>query len=285
MSLFSRSWRPWRPDRFGPVGDRAAASPLEALNCAFSHGVSSLSPVSTAASPPEPNLAPVLEFIRVTRTFSTSGGGRLVALDGINLAVQPGRRVAIMGRSGSGKSTLLHLAAGVDRPTSGQVKVAGHDLSALSEHRQTLLRRETIGLIFQFFHLLPHLSVRDNVLLPGWIAGRRNRETRQRAMDLLAQVGLASRAADSVQKLSGGEMQRVAMCRALLLRPALLLADEPTGNLDDDSGRRVMDLLAELVAAEGSTLVFATHSRSMAATADELWHMHSGVLERSAPSP
>jgi ABC-type lipoprotein export system ATPase subunit len=223
---------------------------------------------------------PVLEFIGVSKAYAGDGGGRIQALNEVSLQVPRGRQVAIMGRSGSGKSTLLHLAAGVDRPSSGQVKVMGACLSTMAEYRQTLLRRETIGLIFQFFHLLSHLSVRDNIMLPGWISGRRDRETGQRADDLLERVGLLPRAGDSVQKLSGGEMQRVALCRALLLRPALLLADEPTGNLDDENGRRVMDLLTELVAAEGSSLVFATHSRSMAACADEVWRMHSGVLDR-----
>jgi putative ABC transport system ATP-binding protein len=223
---------------------------------------------------------PVLEFIGVSRTYTGDGGGCIQALRDVTLRVPRGRQVAIMGRSGSGKSTLLHLAAGVDRPSAGQVKVLGRCLSTMAERQQTLLRRETIGLIFQFFHLLPHLSVRDNVMLPGWISGRRDRETRRRAEELLDRVGLLPRAGDSVQKLSGGEMQRVALCRALLLRPALLLADEPTGNLDDENGRKVMDLLTELVAAEGSSLVFATHSRSMAAVADEVWRMHSGVLDR-----
>ena len=222
---------------------------------------------------------PVLEFIGVSKVYTSDGGGRIQALHQVSLRVPRGRRVAIMGRSGSGKSTLLHLAAGVDRPSEGEVKVQGRSLSAMTEHEQTLLRREAIGLIFQFFHLLPHLSVRDNVMLPGWIAGRRGPETTSRAADLLDRVGLGGRAGDSVQKLSGGEMQRVALCRALLLRPALLLADEPTGNLDDENGRRVMDLLTELVIAEGSALVFATHSRRMAAGADEVWRMHSGVLD------
>ena len=221
----------------------------------------------------------VLEFARVSRVYSGDGGSRIQALNEVSLKVPRGRRVAIIGRSGSGKSTLLHLAAGVDSASSGEVKVLGRSLSAMDEKELTLLRRETIGLVFQFFHLLPHLSVRDNVLLPGWIAGHKGRETDRRAADLLDRVGLGPRAAGSVRKLSGGEMQRVALCRALLLRPALLLADEPTGNLDDENGQRVMTLLADLVAAEGSTLVFATHSRRMAASADQVWRMNSGVLE------
>ena len=119
----------------------------------------------------------------------------------------------------------------------------------------------------------------DHILVPGWIAGEKDRDIRSRAGELLHRVGLGHRAGDGVQQLSGGEMQRVALCRALLLRPALLLADEPTGNLDDENARRVMDLLTELVSAEESALVYATHSRSMAASADEVWHMHSGVLD------
>ncbi len=227
----------------------------------------------------------VLEFDRVSRTFAGAGDSRIEAVRQVSLKVAAGTQVAIMGRSGSGKSTLLHLAAGVERPTAGSVKIQGADLTSMSEQQQTRLRRGTIGLVFQFFHLLPHLSVRDNVLLPAWIAGRREPAMARRAGSLLERVGLAPRAGDSVQKLSGGEMQRVALCRALLLQPALLLADEPTGNLDDENGRRVMELLTGLVADEGSTLVFATHSRSMAACADEVWRMHSGVLEGPVAVP
>jgi putative ABC transport system ATP-binding protein len=220
-----------------------------------------------------------LEFRNVTKRYELDGGAVLDALRGVSFAVPPGRKVAITGRSGSGKSTILHLAAGIDTPSTGEVLVAGRDLARMGEVERSLLRRDGVGLVFQFFHLLPHLSVRDNVLLPAWIAGDRSREAVTRAEDLLARVGLRTRAGDPVVKLSGGEMQRVALCRALLRRPRLLLADEPTGNLDDDNSRAVMDLLLRLAEEEGSALIYVTHSRELAALADETWRIGSGVLE------
>jgi ABC-type lipoprotein export system ATPase subunit len=136
-----------------------------------------------------------------------------------------------------------------------------------------------VGLVFQFFHLLPHLSVSENVALPGWVAGRPGAEVSRRAVELLERVDLSDRAGDPVALLSGGEMQRVAICRALLLRPDLVLADEPTGSLDDQTGRQVMDLLLEMVAAEGGTLLYVTHSRELAAMAGRSWRLHDGKLE------
>ena len=219
-----------------------------------------------------------LSFADVWKTYARNGGGELHALQDVSFEIAEGRTVAIMGRSGSGKSTLLHLAAGIDEPSRGAVEVLGRDLSRLSERERTLRRRDEIGLVFQFFHLLPHLNVRDNVALPAMIAG--DREVDARIDALLERVGLHSRAGETVERLSGGEMQRVAICRALLRRPRLLLADEPTGNLDDDNGRRVMELLLQLTAEEGSSLVYVTHSREIAALADERWHIHSGILDR-----
>ena len=220
-----------------------------------------------------------LSFRNVSRSFSRSGGAPLHALRDVSVDVRQGARVAITGRSGSGKSTFLHLAAGIDRPSSGTITVLGHDLARLNDTALATYRRDTVGLIFQFFHLLPHLSVRENVALPGWIAGDRQRQSAARVDELLARVDLAARAGDAVQQLSGGEMQRVAICRALLRRPRLLLADEPTGNLDDEHSRRVMDLLMRLVREEGSTLIYVTHSRELAALADSTWRLHSGLLE------
>ena len=219
---------------------------------------------------------PALRLQRVSKAYAA-----LEVLRDVSLEVPPGRKVAVRGRSGSGKSTLLHLAAGIDTPGAGRVEVLGQDLSSLSERARTLLRRDHIGLVFQFFHLVPHLSVLDNVLLPAWIAGEPSGEAEARARDLLERVELAGRAQETVEKLSGGEQQRVALCRALLRRPALLLADEPTGNLDDDTSRRVLDLLLELCAAEGSALVYVTHSAEIAAHADEVHTLRRGVLERA----
>ena len=208
------------------------------------------------------------------------GGGNRFALRDVSFQLPHGTKVAIVGRSGSGKSTLLHLAAGIDVATEGRITVQGRDLARLSERERTLLRRSEIGLVFQFFHLLPHLSVSENVALPALIASDRASDFEPRVMDLLEGVALADRARDAVQKLSGGEMQRVAICRALLRRPRLLLADEPTGNLDDETGRQVMELLLDLVSQEGTTLLYVTHSREVVALADAVWTLHSGVLER-----
>jgi putative ABC transport system ATP-binding protein len=226
--------------------------------------------------------APALELRDVTRVFGPAGDSGRAALKGVSLVVPPGRTLAVVGRSGSGKSTLLHLAAGIDQPTSGTVLVDGRDLARMSDAERTNLRRDTVGLIFQFFHLLPHLTVRDNVSLPAWIAGVAPSTYGPRVQELLAAVGLADRAGDTVQRLSGGEMQRIAICRALLARPRLLLADEPTGNLDDTGSQMVMRLLLDLVRAEGSAMVLVTHSREIAAMADETRVLHSGLIEDGA---
>ena len=228
-------------------------------------------------------MAHALSFEDVSKVYDAGAGSRY-ALRGVSFVVEPARKVAIVGRSGSGKSTLLHLAAGIDVPTGGTVKVDERDLSALPEEARTKLRRDEVGLIFQFFYLMPHLPVADNVALPAMIAGEKPRLYRPRVMELLERVDLGDRAGDPVQKLSGGEQQRVAICRALLRRPGLLLADEPTGNLDDDNGRRVMELMTELVDHEGATLVYVTHSREFATLADEVWELHSGELSHT-PRP
>ena len=223
------------------------------------------------------DMAPALSFERVTKAYDAGSGVRY-ALRDVSFVVDAGRRVAVVGRSGSGKSTLLHLAAGIDVPTGGVVRVGQRDLGALSEEARTMLRRDEVGLIFQFFYLMPHLPVADNVALPSMIAGEKPRIYRPRVRELLERVELADRAGDPVQKLSGGEQQRVAICRALLRRPGLLLADEPTGNLDDENGRRVMNLMMDLVENEGATLVYVTHSREFASLADEVWELHSGEM-------
>ena len=219
---------------------------------------------------------------RVSKAYAAGDGGpALEVLRDVSLEVPPGRKIAVRGRSGSGKSTLLHLAAGIDTPSTGRVEVLGEDLSSLGDRARTHLRRDRIGLVFQFFHLVPHLSVLDNVLLPAWIAAEPPHQAEARARALLERVDLGGRAGETVEKLSGGEQQRVALCRALLRKPALLLADEPTGNLDDDTSRRVLDLLLELCAGEGSALVYVTHSAEIAAHADEVHLLRRGVLERA----
>jgi ABC-type lipoprotein export system ATPase subunit len=224
-------------------------------------------------------MTPALSFRHVSKMYDSSEGGGRFALRDVSFDIFPGRRVAIVGRSGSGKSTLLHLAAGIDIPTKGEVWVHGSNLALLSDRDRTLLRRNKIGLVFQFFYLLSHLSVRENVALPELVAGGQPSDFDPRVRELLDRVGLVDRADDPVQQLSGGELQRVAICRALLRRPRLLLADEPTGNLDDTNSRLVMDLMLKLASEEGSTLIYVTHSRELAAFADETWHLHSGILE------
>jgi putative ABC transport system ATP-binding protein len=223
---------------------------------------------------------PVLAFRNVSRDYRSAGGAVLHALREATGEVGEGEVVAVTGRSGSGKSTLLHLAAGIDAPSSGEVVLLGRALSALSDAERTRLRRDRIGLVFQFFHLLPHLSALENVLVPALVASDPPAEAEARGRELLARVGLAERADEAVQKLSGGEMQRVALCRALLRRPRLLLADEPTGNLDEESGRAVLDLLLGLAREERSAILYVTHSAELAEAADSVWRLHSGVLER-----
>jgi predicted ABC-type transport system involved in lysophospholipase L1 biosynthesis ATPase subunit len=221
----------------------------------------------------------VLEFSEVRREYRTAGGATLAALRGVSGSVGAGTALAVTGRSGSGKSTLLHLAAGIDAPSGGDVRLLGRSLAALSDRERTRLRRDHVGLVFQFFHLLLHLSVLENVLVPALVAGDGPEAASARARALLGRVGLAGRADDPAGQLSGGEMQRAALCRALLRRPRLLLADEPTGNLDDESGEVVMALLLGLAREEGSAVVYVTHSAELAARADEVWTLHSGLRE------
>src|SRR5512133_3053487 len=222
-------------------------------------------------------MAAVVTFRQVTREYRTEGGAVLRALRGASGEVPQGRAVAITGRSGSGKSTLLHLAAGIDEPTTGEVLLLGRSLGALPDRERTRLRRDHVGLVFQFFHLLPHLSALENVLVPSLVAGDPPAAAEERARALLDRVGLLERAAEPAQKLSGGEMQRIALCRALQRRPRLLLADEPTGNLDEENGRRVLELLLGLAREEGSAVLYVTHSRELAALADATWTLHSGA--------
>jgi ABC-type lipoprotein export system ATPase subunit len=225
---------------------------------------------------------PVLALRRVSRDYRSAGGAVLHALRDASGEVAAGEVVAVTGRSGSGKSTLVHLAAGIDAPSSGEVLLLGRPLSAASDAERTRLRRDHVGLVFQFFHLLPHLSTLENVLVPALVASDPPGPAEARARALLERVGLAARAQEPAQRLSGGEMQRVALCRALLRRPRLLLADEPTGNLDEESGRAVLALLLGLAREERSAVLFVTHSAELAQSADAVWTLHSGVLERPA---
>ncbi len=225
-----------------------------------------------------------LRFEDVVREFP-AGGGVVRALDGVSLAVARGEFVAIVGRSGSGKSTLLNLAAGIDAPTRGEVRVEGRALSTLGDDARTRLRRERIGVVYQFFHLLPTLDVRENVALPLLLGGRPESEALVRADALLAEVGLTPRAAARPHMLSGGEMQRAAVARAHVHETPQVLADEPTGNLDSRSAVQVVELLASLVRRHGSTLVMVTHSREAAAAAGRVVTLSDGRVVSDTLQP
>jgi putative ABC transport system ATP-binding protein len=211
---------------------------------------------------------------RVTKDYSEGRELRHV-LKEASLEVGEGEFVAIRGRSGSGKSTVLNLVAGIDQPSSGEIYLAGKALSRLGAHERTLLRRDHIGFVFQFFNLIPTLRVLENVLLPAELSGR---DQARRAAELLERVGLADRASSFPDRLSGGEQQRVAIARALVCDPRLVLADEPTGNLDDATGATVMGLLDALTRRAGKTLLLATHSREVAALADRVVTIEGGRL-------
>ena len=223
-----------------------------------------------------------LRFAQVTKEFPL-GDGTVRAVDGLTLDIPPGGFTAIVGRSGSGKSTLLNLAAGIDRPSAGEVFVQDLALSGLDDDALTRLRRQNIGVVYQFFHLLPTLDVRENVALPLLLEGRPEREALSVADALLAEVGLTSRATARPHTLSGGEMQRAAVARALVHEPALVLADEPTGNLDSRSAVQVVELLASLVRRHGSTLVMVTHSREAADAADRVVTLSDGCVVSDTP--
>lgn len=201
------------------------------------------------------------------------------ALGGVSFSLEPGDFVALLGPSGCGKSTLLNLLGALDRPTSGRVLVDGRDLALLSETGRDLYRRRTASTVFQFFNLLPTMTSLENVALPLLLDGAPPAEADARAEAALVEVGLPEKKGAFPWQLSGGQMQRVAVARALVGRPALLLADEPTGNLDSRSGARVLDLVADLVAGRGVTIVLATHSTEAAARASRVLRLRDGRLE------
>jgi len=220
---------------------------------------------------------PIVELKGVGRRFLEGDRERAV-LDGVDAEVRRGEFVALLGPSGSGKSTLLNLIGGIDLPTSGEVIVEGEALTRMGERDRTLFRRHRIGFVFQFFNLVPTLTVEENLLLPLELTGRLGARERARARSLLEEVGLADRASAFPDRLSGGEQQRVAVARALVHDPALVLADEPTGNLDREMGRQVADLLDRLVRREGRTLVVVTHSTELAGRADRILELRGGRL-------
>ncbi len=218
-----------------------------------------------------------LRFHDLSKSYH-EGGARRVVLQNAHAEFQPGQMTAILGKSGSGKSTLLNLISGIDAPDSGKIWVNGRDLTTLSERERTLFRRAQIGFIFQFFNLIPTLTVGENVLLPLELNRVPRPQARHKAEAMLAAVGLAERWHAYPEKLSGGEQQRVALARALAHDPLLILADEPTGNLDEETGAQVMSLLARLVREQGRTLLMVTHSAEAAACADRVLRLTHGQL-------
>ncbi|WP_413105805.1 ABC transporter ATP-binding protein [Streptomyces sp. Inha503] len=215
----------------------------------------------------------VIQLRSVSRRYG-SGDGAVTALDDVSLTFPRGSFTAVMGPSGSGKSTLLQCAAGLDRPTSGSVTMAGTELTKLSETRLTLLRRERVGFVFQAFNLLPSLTAEQNVTLPLRLAGHRPAKARVR--EVLQRVGLGERARHRPAELSGGQQQRVALARALITRPDVLFGDEPTGALDSRTGREVLRLLRDMVDGEGQTIVMVTHDPVAASRADRVLFLVDG---------
>ncbi|HYG62944.1 MAG TPA: ABC transporter ATP-binding protein [Thermoanaerobaculia bacterium] len=215
--------------------------------------------------------------IGLTKTYQ-DGVRRVEVLKGIDMTIEPGEMVAVVGPSGSGKSTLLHLLGGLDRADAGSVEIGGQTLSGLSSSRLAAFRNRTIGFVFQFHQLLPDFTALENVMLPGRIAGLEPKGVLDNARRLLLEVGLGERLEHFPNQLSGGERQRVALCRALALEPPLLLADEPTGNLDPASGEQVFQLLLDLQARHGTTGILVTHNPEIAGRCTRTLRLESGLL-------
>ena len=217
----------------------------------------------------------VVRATDVTRRYGT-GEAAVDALRGVSLAVQPGELVAVMGPSGSGKSTLMHILAGLDKPTSGEVHVDGESIASMGDTELTKLRRRSIGFVFQFFNLLPMLNAEENVVLPLSIAGVK--PDKQWLDELLAKTGLGDRRSHRPSELSGGQQQRVAIARALVSRPAIVFADEPTGNLDSKTSGEILQLMRESVDTLGQTTVMVTHEPRAAAIADRVLFLDDGLI-------
>jgi len=223
------------------------------------------------------NSDPVLRLDGVTRRFG-SGDTALEILRGVDFSLRPGELVALVGPSGAGKSTLLHIAGLLEAPTSGKVLVEGKDCAGLGDAGRTRLRRDTIGFVYQFHHLLPEFSARENVMIPQMVAGLSRAEAGQRADQLLKMVGLERRSSHRPARLSGGEQQRVAIVRAIANVPQVLLADEPTGNLDPQTAAEVFGQLTRIVRATGLAALIATHNLDLAAAMDRTLELKDGVV-------
>ena len=224
--------------------------------------------------------APVVSAQEITRRFG-AGDTAVDALRGVSLDVARGKLTAVMGPSGSGKSTLMHILAGLDRPTSGTVSIAGTEIGSLGDNELTRLRREHIGFVFQFFNLLPMLSAEENIRLPLSIAGEKPEASWFE--ELLRKVGLTDRRSHRPAELSGGQQQRVAIARALVSRPTVVFADEPTGNLDSATGGEILELMRDSVDGYGQTTVMVTHDARAAAIADRILFLADGLIVRDLP--
>jgi lipoprotein-releasing system ATP-binding protein len=220
----------------------------------------------------------VLNVAGITKAYNQGKPNAVTVLQGADLVVAPGEVVALVAPSGAGKSTLLHIAGLLDSPDTGTVTINGTDMTKLSDRKRTAVRRSEVGFIYQFHHLLPEFTALENIVLPQLANGISEAEATTHAMDLLGRVGVDTRAAHRPAALSGGEQQRVAFCRALANNPSLLLADEPTGNLDPDTSDRVFDALMELVRGTGLSAVIATHNLELAARMDRTVRMTAGTL-------
>jgi len=220
----------------------------------------------------------VLQVGGITKSYNAGKPNEVTVLQGADLTVEPGEVVALVAPSGAGKSTLLHIAGLLDSPDAGTVAINGTDMTDLSDRKRTAVRRSEVGFIYQFHHLLPEFTALENIVLPQLANGVADDMARDRARDLLSRVGVDSRADHRPAALSGGEQQRVAFCRALANKPSLLLADEPTGNLDPDTSDRVFDALMELVRGTGLSAVIATHNLDLAARMDRTVRMSAGTL-------
>ncbi|MDR9483626.1 MULTISPECIES: ABC transporter ATP-binding protein [Sediminimonas] len=220
----------------------------------------------------------VLDLRDVTKTYNAGLPAEVRVLQGASLSVARGEVVALVAPSGAGKSTLLHIAGLLDLPDSGTVRIGGQDMGGLGDRRRTIARRRDVGFVYQFHHLLPEFSALENVVLPQLVNGASRKQAEQRARDLMGRVGVAPRADHRPAALSGGEQQRVAFCRALANGPRLLLADEPTGNLDPETSDTVFAALMDLVQGTGLSAVIATHNRDLAARMDRVLHLDQGQL-------
>ncbi|BDA73736.1 ABC transporter, ATP-binding protein [Rivularia sp. IAM M-261] len=223
-------------------------------------------------------MSPLIQIQNLRKEFNEGASTRMVIHD-INIEFSEGEFIVLLGQSGSGKSTLLNLISGIEKPTAGTVLIKNTAITELSERACTLFRRDNIGFIFQFFNLIPTLTVLENITLPQELAGKKGKDLEKQALSLLEKVGLADRYNTFPDKLSGGQQQRVAIARALLHQPMLLLADEPTGNLDEETGEKVLNLLLELTRGANKTLIMATHNPEIASLANRVLRMQDGRLQ------